>query len=196
MTKNLRIEGFIMKILFINACVRKDSRTLRLAKHLLSKLNGNITELNLEKENIQALNCDTLAYRDTCLHYGKFNDPMLAYANQFAASDVIVVAAPFWDLSFPSSLKNYIEAITASGITFTYVDGIPNGLCKGQKLYFVSTSGGPFMPDFGYNYIKTMAQGFYGIPEAQLFTAEFLDVIGNDVEGILKQAEQKIDEAF
>ena len=185
-----------MKILFINACVRKDSRTLRLANHLLSKLSGEVTELNLEKENIQALNCDTLAYRDTCLHYGKFNDPMLAYANQFASADVIVIAAPFWDLSFPSSLKNYIEAITASGITFTYVDGIPNGLCKGQKLYFVSTSGGPFMPDFGYNYIKTMAQGFYGIPEAQLFIADFLDVIGNDVEGILKQAEQKIDEAF
>ena len=185
-----------MKILFINACVRKDSRTLRLAKHLLAKLDGDITELSLEEEKIQALTCDTLTYRDTCLHYGKFTDSMLAYANQFAGADIIVIAAPFWDLSFPSSLKNYIEAITASGITFTYVNGIPKGLCKGQKLYYVSTSGGPFMPDFGYNYIKTMAQGFYGIPEAQLFTAEFLDVIGNDVEGILKQAEQEIDAAF
>ncbi|MBQ8831559.1 MAG: NAD(P)H-dependent oxidoreductase [Oscillospiraceae bacterium] len=185
-----------MSILFINACVRKDSRTLRLAKHLLSKLDGEITELNLEKENIQALTQDTLAYRDTCLHCGKFGDPMLSYANQFANAETIVIAAPFWDMSFPSSLKNYIEAITVSGVTFTYVNGIPKGLCKGKKLYFVSTCGGPFTPDFGYNYIKTMAQGFYGIPETQLFTAEFLDVIGNDVEAILKAAEESIDKTF
>ena len=52
------------------------------------------------------------------------------------------------------------------------------------------------MPDFGYNYIKTMAQGFYGIPEVQCFTAEFLDVIGNDVEAIMKAAEEAVDNSF
>ena len=185
-----------MNILFINACVRKDSRTLTLAKHLLDRLEGDVTEVNLEKENIQALNRNTLEYRDTCLHYGKFNDPMLSYAKQFAAADIVVIAAPFWDMSFPSSLKNYIEAITVSGITFNYVDGIPHGLCKGQKLYFVSTAGGPFTPDFGFNYIKTMAQVFYGIGEVSCFTAEFLDIIGADTEGILNNAKKAIDAAF
>ena len=185
-----------MNILFINACVRPDSRTLILANHLLTHLDGDVTEVNLEKENIQALNRNTLEYRDTCLHYGKFNDPMLSYAHQFAAADTVVIAAPFWDMSFPSSLKNYIEAITASGITFTYVDGIPHGLCKGKKLYFVSTSGGPFFPEFGYNYVKTMAQGFYGIGEVSCFTAEFLDIIGADTEGILSKAKAEIDAAF
>ncbi len=33
------------KILFINACVRKDSRTKILADHLLSKMSGEITEV-------------------------------------------------------------------------------------------------------------------------------------------------------
>lgn len=185
-----------MNILFINACVREDSRTLILAKHLLSHLEGDITEVNLEKENIQALNRNTLLYRDTCIHYGKFNDPTLSYAKQFAAADIVVIAAPFWDMSFPSSLKNYIESITVSGITFNYVDGIPHGLCKGQKLYFVSTAGGPFTPDFGFNYIKTMAQVFYGIGEVSCFTAEFLDIIGADTEGILNNAKKAIDAAF
>ena len=41
-------------ILFVNACVRPQSRTLKLAKHVLSKLNGDVQEVNLEKENIQA----------------------------------------------------------------------------------------------------------------------------------------------
>ena len=185
-----------MNILFINACVRENSRTLYLAKHLLSKLDGNITELNLEQENIQAMNASSLTYRDKCIHNGSLDAPILRYAHQFAAADAIVIAAPFWDLSFPSSLKNYIEAITVSGITFTYVDNIPKGLCNAKKLYFISTCGGPFSYDFGCNYIKALAQGFYGIPEFYCFKAEFLDVVGTDVEGILAEAKNVIDNAF
>ena len=39
-----------MKILFVNACVRKNSRTHRLAEKVLQKLGGNITEIDLQKE--------------------------------------------------------------------------------------------------------------------------------------------------
>ena len=124
-----------MKILFINACVRENSRTLLLARHLLNKLSGDVTEVNLERENIQALNAESLNYRESRLHAGESDDPIFRYARQFADADTIVIAAPFWDLSFPSSLKNYIEAITVSGITFTYVDNIPKGLCRAKKLY-------------------------------------------------------------
>ena len=48
------------KVLFINACIRPESRTLTLAKHLLSKLPGTLEEVNLESETIQALNSDSL----------------------------------------------------------------------------------------------------------------------------------------
>lgn len=37
------------KILFVNACVRPESRTMILAKHVLSKLDGVIEEVNLER---------------------------------------------------------------------------------------------------------------------------------------------------
>ncbi len=30
---------------------------------------------------------------------------MFLYAKDFAESDIIVIAAPYWDLSFPSILK-------------------------------------------------------------------------------------------
>ena len=40
------------KILFINACIRPESRTLILAKHLLSKLDGKVEEVPLQKERI------------------------------------------------------------------------------------------------------------------------------------------------
>ena len=71
------------KILFINACIRPESRTLRLAKHLLSRLNGEVQEVNLEKEAIPALNTATLRCRQDLLAAEKFDDPMLRYARQF-----------------------------------------------------------------------------------------------------------------
>ena len=40
------------KILFINACVRENSRTLELARCILDKLNGEMGEINLEQENL------------------------------------------------------------------------------------------------------------------------------------------------
>ena len=42
-------------ILFINACARKDSRTKELANVVLSRLKGEITEINLLKENLKPL---------------------------------------------------------------------------------------------------------------------------------------------
>lgn len=37
--------------------------------------------------------------------------------------------------------------------------------------------------DFGYDYIKMMAQGFYGIPQVECVKAENLDIYGADVKG-------------
>ena len=64
------------KTLFVNACVRPESRTHILAEYVLNKL-GDYTELNLEKENIQPLNLETLQQRDTLLKSGDPDAPML-----------------------------------------------------------------------------------------------------------------------
>lgn len=43
------------KILYINACVRKNSRTRQLAEYLLSLFTGDIKEIDLQKENLTPL---------------------------------------------------------------------------------------------------------------------------------------------
>lgn len=183
-----------MNILFVNACVRSDSRTYRLARRILGKLNGNVTEVNLEKENIQPLTSKTLEKRVKLLIDKHYDDEFLRYARQFAEADIIVIAAPFWDLSFPALLKCYVEAITVSGITFKYTEKGILGLCQAKKLIYVSTSGG-YIPDnnFGYGYFQSLAENLYGIPETQFFKAEGLDIIGNDVEGIMQKSLAQID---
>ena len=177
-----------MSILFINACVRKESRTLVLAKDVMKNMAGEITELNLSLENIEPLNTELLEKREGFVKDGNFDDPMFSYAKQFASFDEIVIAAPFWDLSFPAKLKIYLEQITVSGLTFKYVNGRPFGLCKAKKLTYVTTSGGPIFDDFGYTYIKTLAQKFYGIEKTVAIRAMNLDVDMLSAEELLDKA--------
>ena len=177
-----------MSILFINVCVRKNSRTLVLAKNVMKNMAGDIVELNLNLENIEPLNTELLEKRDSLLKEGKLDDTMFRYARQFADADEIVVAAPFWDLAFPAKLKIYLEQITVSGITFKYIDGRPSGLCKAKKLTYITTSGGPIFDDFGYAYVKTLAQKFYGIEKTEAVRAMNLDVDMISTEELLEKA--------
>ena len=176
-----------MKILFVNACIRDESRTLLLANELLSGLRGEIEEVYLPSLNITPLNKTAIARRTIDSNYQ-------VYAKQFRDADIIVIAAPLWDLSFPAILKLYVENICIPGITFKYGANGPIGLCKAKKILYVSTSGGINYPDFGFNYIKALANMMFGIEEVIRFSAEGLDVWGNDVVKILNDATKKIED--
>ena len=178
-----------MSILFINACVRENSRTLVLAKKILGDVSDSVVEINLNEANIAPLNRALLSKRENLLDEGDANAPMLDYARQFAEADEIVIAAPFWDLSFPALLKIYIEQITVAGITFEYKNGVPFGLCRAKRLTYVTTSGGPIFMDFGYEYIKALAKNFYGISETKAYRAMNLDVNMIAADELLTKAE-------
>ena len=85
-------------------------------------------------------------------------------------------------------LKQYIEQINVVGLTFKYLDnGMPMGLCKAGRLYYVTTAGGPIVSDeYGFGYVRTIAEVFYGIKDIHYIKAEGLDIVGADVEAILK----------
>ena len=184
-----------MSTLFVNACVRPESRTLKLAKHVLNKLGNEYDEVNLEKENIQPLNLGTLQQRDALLNAGDFDAPMLKYAKQFAAAETVVIAAPYWDLSFPAMLKNYIEAVTVNGITFTYSEeGFPISLNNIKKVIYVTTAGGPTTNmDFGCEYVTGVCRNLYRIEDIKCYKAEMLDVVGFDADEILAKVMEEID---
>ena len=172
-------------ILYINSCVRSDSRTDRLARAVLDKM-GSYTELYLPDEDIMPLTEAALEKRTALLAAGSFDDPMFDYAHQFAEADKIVISAPFWDGSFPSKLKVYIENIYAVGIVSRYSpDGTPIGLCRADELVYVTTAGGKYIPDFSYGYIKALAEGCLGIKNTRLVMSEMLDIEGFDTEKIL-----------
>lgn len=172
-------------ILYINSCVRSDSRTDWIAKKLLDTL-GDYTEVKLDESNLLPLNEERLNYRNDLIEMRDYDNSIFDYAKQFSVADTIVISAPFWDMSFPTLLKTYIENIYITGIVSKYGEnGAPIGLCKAKKLYYVATAGGEFDGRFSYDYISNLAKSYFGISETQLIVAENLDIIGADVEKIL-----------
>ena len=166
-------------VLFINACVRKQSRTRKLADSVLSKLEGEVQEIRLHELSFPVVDEAFLRKRDRLIDCGEFSDPLFDMARQFASADRIVIAAPYWDLSFPAVLKQYFEQINVIGVTFRYTpEGVPQGLCKAEKLYYVTTAGGLFVPEeFGFGYVKSLARNFYGIRDVQLVKEVGLDIV-------------------
>ena len=80
--------------LYINCCVREESRTDRLARAVLQKLGGDFAELKLYEENLMPLDRDTLNRRTALIEQGDYSYPMFDYAKQFASADTIIIAAP------------------------------------------------------------------------------------------------------
>ena len=186
-----------MTLLYINACVRKASRTKELADYLVSKTKLPVTELNLAKLKLRPLDEATLEQRNALIAGGNFENPMFDYAKMFAAADEIVIGAPFWDLSFPANLKVFIEHIDVLKIVFDYSEkGEVVPLCKAKKLYYITTKGGVHTDNFGFGYIQALCKTLYGIKDVILIEAENLDIQGTDVADILAQSKKQIDELF
>lgn len=72
----------------------------------------------------------SLADRDS----GKVDERALPIARRIAAADRLVIAAPFWDMSFPAALKAFLESVSLFGVTFTDDGKTSAGLCRCRRL--------------------------------------------------------------
>ena len=183
-----------MKLLYIDCCisVHEVSRTKLLADTFLSAWRAahpqdEIETLNLKNLDLQPLDLTALTARETALGEKRYDDPALALARQFAAADRIVIAAPYWEMSFPSKLRVYIEHVSVSGVTFGYADGGQSvGLCRADRLLYLTTAGGPIAgANYGGDYLKAISR-FFGIEDFHFLGAPMQDVIEIDHETILQ----------
>ncbi len=182
-----------MSVLFVNACMRGEiSRTLTLCREYLARF-PEVDEVNLAQLDLKPFDAQMVAYRMQKQADEQWDDPIFALSRQFAQADDIVIGAPYWDLSFPSALKIYIEHVSVCESTFHYTeDARCEGLCKARRLTYITTAGG-FVEgaNYGYEYLCGMATMF-GIPEVRFVAAEGLDVIGIDVEAQMDKARAQL----
>ena len=185
-------------ILLVNSCIkgREESRTYELATFFINKyVHGrkdvNIKEIVVNELNIKPFTKEMIAERDDEVKEKK-TDKLIKLAKEFAQYDTIVIAAPYWDMMFPSALKIYYEHISVSGITFAYGQkGEEIGLCKAKKAVYITTSGGYIgNRNFGYEYTKSLFN-FMGINDIYFIKAEGLDISGTDADKAMIEAKKE-----
>lgn len=102
-----------------------------------------------------------------------------------------MVAAPFWDLSFPAILRVYIEHISACGLCYHYDEQGCHGDCRAERLAYLTTGGDCEKPEsLGALYWKQLAEMF-GIPRFDYVFAGGLDVIPEKAPELLEPALEK-----
>ena len=189
------------KVLFVDCCIRRgESRSKQLADYFLAELQKTggyeIETLCLMDENLSYFSEGFFLQREALLAEGKLDHPRFRYAHQFAGADKIVIAAPFWDLSFPALLKVYIENLCVDSITFHTDEHGLHGLCKADHMVFL-TARGAFYEDSpleqGSRYLEQMA-GFFGIEKYDCVAAEGLDIGAWPVEELMDKAKVKATE--
>ena len=128
------------KLVVINACVRQaDSRTLRIAEPIIEALGKrySINRYDLPEMDIVPLTPGLYAERAE----GVVPEWAKEAAQAIADADRILIAAPFWDMSFPAVLKCFFEQTSLFDITFTDNGKSCVGLCQSPKVLYITTRG-------------------------------------------------------
>ncbi|OOX35161.1 FMN-dependent NADH-azoreductase [Vibrio parahaemolyticus] len=97
------------------------------------------------------------------------------------AADTLVIAAPMYNFTIPTQLKNWIDLIARAGVTFKYTENGVQGLIEGKKAIVVTTRGGIHKDSPTDNvtpYLRTVL-GFVGITDVEFVYAEALNM-GDD----------------
>ena len=185
-----------MKLLIVDCCIScrgEQSRTRRLLQTFTEAFCEKHPDAQLERVELETLSLPSydqhlLAKRNALHDAGAFDDPLYTLARQFRDADEIVVAAPFWDLSYPAMLRTYIEHISAVGVTYHYDETGCHGDCRAQRLTYLTTGGDVAQPDsVGVLHWKQLTRMF-GIPQFGSVFADGLDAFPEQTEERMQAA--------
>lgn len=128
------------KLVVIDSCMRAESRTKQILDAAVAELSKRYEVEIIDVNSVDLPPLNKATYVD---QRENGNIPPLAVelARKVATCDRLVVAAPFWDMSFPAILKSFFENISLFDITFTDDGTTCVGLCKCEKVLFVTTRG-------------------------------------------------------
>ena len=178
-------------LVVINSCMREGSRTQRILDGVLAQLSKkyNVETVNLGELDCKWVNSDVLKERDN----GYVPQLYVNLAKKVANADRLVIAAPFWDMSFPSVLKVFFENISLFNITFTSTQTECVGLCKAKKVLYITTRGMNIQTgdplEQATPYIKALSK-LWGLGELYVLSAENLDYSSD------KEIESKVEAAI
>ncbi|MBM3105103.1 FMN-dependent NADH-azoreductase [Pseudomonas sp. P66] len=114
--------------------------------------------------------------------------------DEVLAADVLVLAAPMYNFTIPSTLKAWLDHVLRAGVTFKYTETGPQGLLTGKKAYVLTARGGIHAgatSDHQEPYLRQV-MAFIGIHDVTFIHAEGLNLGGDFHEKGLNQAKAQL----
>ena len=188
-----------MRLLFVDSCISQrgdQSRTRALANAFLETFlethpGTQVERVALEQMNLRPFDERMLNERAALAKAGDFRAPVFDLARQFREADAVLVAAPFWDLSFPAMLRIYIEHISVVGLTYHYDAEGCHGDCRAATLTYLTSGGDAEQAEsLGILHWKQLSSMF-GIPRFDDVFASGLDLDPGKAEELVAAACQR-----
>jgi FMN-dependent NADH-azoreductase len=117
--------------------------------------------------------------------------------DELLAADVLVLAAPMYNFTIPSTLKAWLDHVLRAGVTFRYSENGPQGLLSGKRAFVLTARGGIYAGsamDHQEPYLR-QALAFIGIHDVSFIHAEGLNLGAEFMEKGLSEAKVQIAQA-
>jgi FMN-dependent NADH-azoreductase len=125
------------------------------------------------------------------------SDPLI---EEIEAAELIVIAAPMYNFSIPSTLKAWLDHITRAGRTFHYTANGPQGLLRNKKVFVVTARGGVYTGespvkayDFQEPYLRAIL-GLNGLTDVSFIHVEGQKLSPDAAEAGVAKARRAVSE--
>lgn len=167
------------KLLYIDACIRDDeSRTKKIAEPIIAALKEkyDVETIVLNELDLTIVQKELIKKRNN----GDIDSTVMSWAETVRDANRIVISAPFWDMSIPAALKNFIELCSIFDVTFKSNDKTCYGNCKADKMLLITTRGMDIDTgselDQATSYLKALSW-LWGIGPLEVVSAQNMDYI-------------------
>jgi FMN-dependent NADH-azoreductase len=171
-------------ILHVSASVNgENSNSRQIALKLIDRIKADdssatVIERDTNEAVVSAITGETVgAYYTPAENRSEAQKKVIAASDKMVAeimdADVLVIGAPMYNFSVPSTLKAWVDLIARVGVTFNYTENGPVGLVEGKKAYIVAATGGVPVnspADFATPYLKQVL-AFIGITDVEVVEA-------------------------
>ena len=180
------------KLLYIDACIRDEqSRTKRIATPIVEALKQKyeVQTLVINDLDLSIVKKELITKRNN----GDIDPQVMSWTESVRDADRIVIAAPFWDMSIPAALKNFLELCSIFDVTFKSDDKTCYGNCKAEKMLYITTRGMDIdtgdVLEQGSSYLKALSW-LWGIGPLEVVSAQNMDYLSE------REIEERISKAI
>lgn len=200
------------KVLIVSYTPRENSNTKKLLDFTVEKLKSQSEKLNqtvefttvdLAREEVPMLQEKELNLyvkrnfggQVLTAEEEKILKPIDEYCNGILSADLVIVAYPVYNFTFPGPVKCWFDEVLQAGRTFKYTESGFEGMLKGKKAIVITTSGGEYSTNTAWDFSTPLAHSqfnFMGMDNT-VITAGGMSFSPEKIQESLSQAMAKIE---